>query len=152
MVNLKDVVDKVIGRNELFITSNGVSISTTINQDIEVMLDESAFFQVLINLIKNSIEELKKNEGVPGKISISVDEYNEYFVKLVFKNNGPPIDEKSIDKIFTLFYSGKEKGRGMGLTICLKLMTLMGGTIKAVPPKDGTGAEFNVYIPVKKSD
>lgn len=144
--DLKAVVTKVIENNELYIKSHKVTVRTDITDNVNVMIDEGAFLQVLLNLINNSVNILKEQKS--AKISISTETFNRKFVKLIYKNNGKPIEEENLEKIFTLFYSTNERGRGMGLAISLKLMTLMGGTIKAVAPEDGIGAEFNLFIPL----
>ena len=147
-VNLRKAIEMVLKRNELFLSSYNVLVDLKIDAEIDVMIDEDAFYQVMFNFIKNSIDAFKNIKN--RRVSIAVDGYNEYFVKLVFKNNGKPLNDEIIEKIFTPFFSTKERGRGMGLPISLKLMTLMGGTIKAVLPEDETGAEFNLYIPCKR--
>jgi signal transduction histidine kinase len=144
--DLKTVVSKVIENNELFIKSHKVTVKTDISDNLKVMIDEGAFLQVLLNLINNSVNILKGQKS--ARIKISTETFNQKFVKLIYKNNGKPIEEENLEKIFTLFYSTNERGRGMGLAISLKLMTLMGGTIKAVAPEDGIGAEFNLFIPL----
>ena len=147
--DLKSGVDRVIGNNELFIKSHNITIKVDLPDNLNVLIDENAFFQILLNLINNSVNALKNQKA--GQISISTETFNQKFVKLIYKNTGKPIDQEKLEKIFTLFFSTNERGRGMGLAISLKLMTLMGGTIKAVTPEDGIGAEFNIFIPLAQS-
>jgi signal transduction histidine kinase len=147
--SLKDVVTKVVERNELLLKSKNITIEQNLESDFTVYIDKNALYQVLFNLLNNSISALKDIDN--AKVSILVEEYNENFVKLIYKNNGAPISENDLQSIFTLFFTTNEKGRGLGLAICLKLMTLMGGTIKAVLPEDGIGAEFNLFIPLNEN-
>jgi len=102
---------------------------------------------VLFNLMQNSLDCLAKT-GEKGVIDVRIEGVGEFFVKLVFKNNGPAIRPDILEKIFMPFFSTKEEGSGMGLNISRKLMTRMGGTIKAEVPGDGDwGAGFVLYIP-----
>ena len=74
---------------------------------------------------------------------------SDYFTKLIYRNNGPVMDKEERKKIFTPFFTNREKGNGLGMSVALKLMTRMGGTINVTPPSDGWGAQFTLYIPVK---
>lgn len=58
------------------------------------------------------------------------------------------------EKIFMPFFSTKDDGRGMGLDISRKLMSRMGGTIKAEMPEEdeGWGAKFVLYIPIEEEN
>ena len=114
-----------------------------IDEGVEVLLDKEAFHQIILNLMNNSMHILS-----PGQeIKIYVDDRDELFVKFVYRNNGVPIPNELMEKIFSPLYTTKDRGGGIGLAISLKLMTRMGGTMKAVPPEDGIGVKFLLYIP-----
>jgi signal transduction histidine kinase len=97
----------------------------------------------MLNLLKNSIQILERNRV----IEIYIESIDEYYIKLVYRNNGPQIPEDSLEKIFSPFYTTKEEGGGIGLSVSLKLMARMGGTIRAEQPSGGEGAKFGIYIP-----
>lgn len=97
--------------------------------------DEKLIEQVLINLIKNSIESLKEtihpiirleSEGDNDKIEIKV------------LDNGPGISREVIENIFIPFFTTKEKGSGIGLSLSRQIMHLHGGNIfvKSEPGKE----------------
>lgn len=142
-MNLKWIVNKVFLRNEDLLKEKELTYKNMVAEDIVVTIDEGAFYQIILNLLNNSMHILS-----PGKeIKVYVEEIDDFYVKLVYRNNGKPLPEELIEKIFSPLFTTKGKRKGIGLAISLKLMTRMGGTMKAVLPEDGIGAKFVLYIP-----
>ena len=141
-LNLKEIVNKLISRNYDLIRNKKIKIENKIEDDLLVFLDENAFYQILLNLLNNSLYILKKNQ----KISIYIENIDDHYIKMIYRNNGEPIDSRIIDKVFSPFFTTREKGQGIGLAISLKLMTRMGGTIRVETPIDGIGVKFSIYI------
>jgi two-component system, sporulation sensor kinase E len=140
---LRKVINSVLLQNEDLFEQQEITYKNSVEEDIVVLIDEVAFHQIILNLINNSLHILP-----PGRtINIDVEEIDEYYVKLVYRNNGEPIPEDKMEKIFSPLYTTKNKRKGIGLAISLKLMTRMGGTMKVVPPEDGIGVKFVLYIP-----
>ncbi len=99
-------------------------------EDLELSADKKQISQVLINLLKNSLEALK--ESKKGKIKL-VGEVNEYGrVQISVIDNGPGIPDDEMDKIFVPFYTTKESGSGIGLSLSRQIMLLHGGSLKVV--------------------
>ncbi|PKQ60989.1 hypothetical protein BZG01_20140 [Labilibaculum manganireducens] len=94
----------------------------------ELIADEKLISQVLINLIRNSIEALKSTES--KSISISTGQGNPVNF-IIVRDNGMGIPDDVIDTIFTPFFTTKEKGSGIGLNLSRQIMRLHGGTISA---------------------
>jgi signal transduction histidine kinase len=141
--NLKKIIDGVLLQNEALLQQQEITYENSVEDDIIVSIDEVAFHQIMLNLINNSLHIL-----TPGKsIKINVQGIDEYYVRVVYRNDGESIPEDQMEKIFSPLYSTKGKRKGIGLAISLKLMTRMGGTMKAVPPEDGTGVKFMLYVP-----
>jgi signal transduction histidine kinase len=140
---LKKLIDEVLIQNEDLFTQQQITYKNSVAEDIIVSVDEGAFHQIIVNLINNSLHIL-----TPGKsITIDVEEVDEYYVKVVYRNDGDPIPEELMEKIFSPLYTTKGKRKGIGLPISIKLMTRMGGTMKAVPPENGIGVKFVLYVP-----
>ena len=141
--SLKEIIDGVLIQNEDLLKQQELIYKNSVEEDIVVSIDEVAFHQIILNLINNSLHIL-----TPGKIiKIDVEEIDEFYVKLVYRNDGEPIPEEQMEKIFSPLYTTKDKRKGVGLAISLKLMTRMGGTMKAVPPENGIGVKFVLYVP-----
>ncbi|ADC49869.1 sporulation kinase [Alkalihalophilus pseudofirmus OF4] len=81
---------------------------------------ENQLKQVFINLLRNAIEAIKPQKG---KIRIKVEScYGEERVRFRFIDNGPGIPKDRLAHLGTPFYTTKEKGIGLGLTISQKII------------------------------
>jgi len=98
--------------------------------DLEILADKEQISQVLINLIKNSLEALKSTGD--GKIVLSGEINSNGRIQLTVSDNGPGIPEDLMDKIFIPFFTTKESGSGVGLSISRQIMMLHGGSLKVV--------------------
>ena len=94
-------------------------------EEIYINGDYERLKQVLINLIKNSIEALSMN----GTIDIDIKKIND-FVTLRIKDNGVGIKKEDLDKIGNLFYSSKSKGTGLGVSLSKEIIKLHNGSIR----------------------
>lgn len=112
------------------------------NEALAIHIDIGQVEQGLINLLKNASEAvLGKNDG---KIVLSGYADKEKVVVTV-ADNGSGIPEQYIDKIFIPFYTTKEKGSGIGLTLTRQLIVNNGGFI-SVRSKVGVGTEFKIIF------
>ena len=130
------------------------------NNDIEIVqnIKEIELFQVLINLLKNSKEELiKKPNSMKKYIFISVDK-NENKIIIKIKDNADGIPSDIINKVFNAYFTTKEKcgGTGIGLYICKQIIeTSMQGEISVSNVKyeyegqNYVGAEFEIIFPIR---
>jgi PAS domain S-box-containing protein len=103
------------------------------------------FQQVAINIINNSIDELKELEGLQI-IEIYTFSGEDGSPSLMISDSGPGIKKESLDAIFLPFNTSKKNGMGLGLSICKRLMDSCGGSISAVENPEG-GAKFLVTMP-----
>ena len=102
--------------------------------------DENLISQVVINLLKNAIQAI---ESSPFKIEnghINIRAYcNEAEAVLIeISNNGPAIPPDIAEHIFIPFFTTKENGSGVGLSISRQIMRLSGGNISLIPGKETT--------------
>lgn len=97
--------------------------------------DERLLTQVLINLLNNSIDALKSASN--KKLEIKAVLSSEGGIKIAVTDNGPGINADDLEKIFIPFYTTKENGSGIGLSITRQILRLHKGTITAgsVPGK-----------------
>ncbi len=101
--------------------------------------------QVLINLIKNSIEAMEQS-GVGGDIYINLTQKeNDYLITV--RDNGPGINAQVLSEIFNPFFTTKRKGTGLGLSISNQLMNEHGGKI-LVDSELGAGTTFTLLLPM----
>ncbi len=106
------------------------------DHDLELYADQNLISQVLINLLKNALEA---NENNPrGKIMIIAAADNSQHPEICVTDNGPGIAEENLDKIFIPFFTTRQKGSGIGLSISRQIMRVHGGNLKvrSVPGKE----------------
>lgn len=110
-------------------------------KDIKMTVDEKMFTQVLINLLKNSIPALKGRENKTIKISISKP--NDATTHLVVEDNGKGIPDEVLERIFVPFFTTREDGSGIGLSLSRQIISLHGGSLNIRSKEnEGTMAEI----------
>jgi len=106
------------------------------------MFDHNQIRQVLINLIRNSLNVIGEN----GKITVRVKHDGKY-CWLEFTDNGPGIPKELGDKIFQPFFTTETKGSGLGLSISARIVKSHNGTIWYKNNPDG-GVTFFIRLPL----
>lgn len=102
----------------------------------ELIGDEKLLNQVMINIINNAIDALKNTEN--KKISISFSENQIDRPVISISDNGKCIPPEDIEKIFVPFYTTKENGSGIGLSLSRKIMRMHRGSISVISKGDRT--------------
>ena len=101
-----------------------------------IRADLSLIRQALINLLKNAIQAI--GDQPDGQIDIQVycNETEEVLIEI--KNNGPVIPPEIVEHIFIPFFTTKEGGSGIGLSISRQIMRLSGGSLTLLPDNKET--------------
>ena len=85
-------------------------------------------FQLFINLLKNAAEAINKDNGI---IKISTRyEHGNLPIKVIIEDNGIGIPNELRENIFDAFVTNKANGKGLGLSICAKIIHAHSGTIE----------------------
>jgi two-component system nitrogen regulation sensor histidine kinase NtrY len=110
-------------------------VKEIIPDDLKITADKKLMEQVLINLVTNSLDSMKNYKK--GQIIFRAFEENDK-VHIQIIDNGPGIPGDIIDNIFTPFYTTKEKGTGIGLSISRQIIRMHKGKIfiSSVPNKE----------------
>ena len=120
------------------------------NTPEEIRIQESQFHQMLVNLIKNSIEaidELTRAGALTEAPRIQIRAYSDDdFLNIDIKDNGIGIDPKDIDRIFSAGYTTKEHGSGLGLHSSANFIIGTGGKIESHSEGKGKGATVRVML------
>ncbi len=117
----------------------------TATYPVYVFADELQLEQVLVNLLRNAIEALLEKSGDLLFIEISAITQNNNVVVRI-EDNGHGIEKSMQEKLFTPFFSTKNNGLGVGLSLSRILLSGMGGSISLVD-KVGLGACFCINLP-----
>ena len=142
---------------------NDIVIETDLASDLpKIRMDGERLHQIFLNLMLNAAQA---TEGRPERrIDISThirisrpfsteknaDLHEKEFVEIRFSDNGAGLAPGVIENIFIPFFTTKESGSGLGLSICLRIARDAGGDIE-VQSQDGKGAVFTVLLPAVKN-
>ncbi|GLB59831.1 PAS domain S-box protein [Cytobacillus sp. NCCP-133] len=141
--NLITVVKSVITLLNSQAVMENILIELTHSQsDFHVKCEKDKIKQVLINIIKNSIEAMP----VGGKINVDIRQDNN-FVIISVEDEGIGIPEERLAKLGEPFYSTKEKGTGLGIMICKKIIKNHGGNLY-IHSKENEGTTVRVTLPL----
>lgn len=122
---VKAFIDRMVELARHQNTCENITFHTNISPaDLIVYADENLISQVVINLLKNAIQAIGTQAG--GKIEISARCNDSEEVLIEIKNNGPAIPPEIADHIFIPFFTTKEGGSGIGLSISRQIMRLSG--------------------------
>ncbi len=100
--------------------------------------------QLFINIIKNAIEASSEKEVV----TITIDQAEDNFIKVLVEDRGQGIPELFRQRLGEPFYSSKEKGTGLGLTVSHKIVEQHQGKINFIS-QEGKGTLVEILLPVK---
>lgn len=103
-------------------------------KDLIVFADEHLIAQVVTNLLKNAIQAI--GDAPNGSILLKTYCDEQESVHIEIANNGPVIQPEAAEQIFVPFFTTKEDGSGIGLSLSKQIMRLSGGTLALLPYKD----------------
>lgn len=125
----------------------GVSLDIRLDKNLPpIPFDRRFMKQALLNLVKNAVAAMPDG----GSLSL-VTTYNGDELRIIVSDTGSGIAENKIGKIFEPYYTTKENGTGLGLTLSYKIVKEHGGDI-TVRSKQGSGSQFTVTLPVPQKE
>lgn len=143
-MDINVLIEEVITNSNTLLKKNNVKVETDIkSEEIIINADYNRLKQVLVNIIKNSLEAKR----VKDKMLINIKVINsDKEVKIIIKDNGVGMDKKTLNKINKMFFTTKSKGTGLGVPLSKEIIELHNGTIKyrSVPNK---GTSVSIVLP-----
>jgi len=146
-VRLADLVQSALESFRDRLVALGVELDLDVPADFALRGDPEKLRRVLINLVGNALDALEESGVETPRIEVMAGENlarTECWLRV--RDNGPGIDPATLTKIFSPFYTSKERGTGLGLAISKKVVDAHGGSIEA-SSSPGAGAEFTITIP-----
>lgn len=124
---LQELIDRVTQLTREQISASGATLSyVEKSEDILLYADEDQISQVLVNLIRNAIQAKATTIDITAEIDL-----NEAVIVNI-SNNGNPISKENYEDIFVPFYTTKQEGTGVGLSLSRQIMRLHNGSISLV--------------------
>ena len=129
---------------------SGVVVRMELGTDLApVLIDRIQIQQVMLNLIRNSIEAM--HDSPRRELRIATSEAENGMIELRFADTGPGLDADVAAQLFQPFVTTKEKGMGLGLSICRSIIDSHGGKIWATPNRE-VGVTFSFTLPATAAD
>ena len=121
------MADNVLELNAKYLEENGARCTLRLlKPDIMIYADGGQISQILINLIKNAVQAQSHNIEITADIN-SKDE-----VVICVSDDGVPITKEDNEQIFIPFYTTKEGGSGIGLSLSRQIMRLHNGSLDLI--------------------
>ena len=137
---LKDLVENVLKLTSEQALAEGVSCRFIENShDIILYADEGQITQIFINLIRNAIQAEAKNIVISAEITPSEQ------TVINITNDGHPISKESQEEIFVPFYTTKQEGTGIGLSLSRQIMRMHNGSL-VLTRSDSRGTVFTLVF------
>ena len=144
-LDLNEVVREVLAIVKDEARKNSVIIRTEFAEDLSAVFgDRVQLQQVLLNLIINAIEAMSSVRS--RELAIVTRNVDPDQVQVMVQDSGTGLDRKAMSRMFEAFYTTKNGGMGMGLSISRSIMENHGGRLWATA-NDGPGASFHFSLP-----
>jgi len=147
-INIANLLKRVIRNLHVIAEEKSIKLTCNIDHNFSIKADEKQIESLFTNLIQNSIKYGKEK----GTVKISAKKILNK-IKIIFTDDGIGIAEEKIQDIFNPFFqvdktnTGNERGFGLGLSICKKIVEAHNGTI-FVKSTLGKGTKFEVSLPI----
>ena len=146
-LDVNEIIREVIVLSASELARNQVSLRTELAGDLQHVLgDRVQLQQVVLNLILNGNEAISKSTWLPREMLIISQATGLADVTVTVKDSGTGLDPKDHDKVFDSFFTSKEGGLGLGLSISRTIVEAHDGRLWCTP-NEGKGATFQFTLP-----
>ncbi len=143
-VDLYTVLCDVVALYEQEARSRGIVVEKELEGPLKTHADPNLLRHAVANLLKNAMEA---TAAMPGEGRILLRAFREgQRVRILVKDNGPGIPPEQLGSVFDPFFSTKESGTGLGLTLVQQVVQEHGGTV-GCSSEPGEGTVFKITLP-----
>ena len=135
---VSELVERVLQLSAPYTSEAGIETDyVEKTEDVILWADENQIAQILINLVKNAAQA----EATRIEISVELDSLENVVIEV--SNNGAPISAEGREEIFVPFYTTKQEGTGIGLSLSRQIMRLHNGSL-TLARSDSQGTAFKL--------
>lgn len=139
---LEEVIEKNLSFMRSELEKRGIIIKDNLNgRSFMLRADQDLVYRALLNILLNAIDSMKDG----GSIAINVEEEKDNYL-IEIQDSGCGISQENVKKIFNPFFTTKEKGSGLGLSIVKKIIEGHRGTI-TIESNEGEGTRVKIQLP-----
>jgi two-component system sensor kinase FixL len=149
--DLNKVVEEATALGLVGAKESGVAVRWALNPDpLRVIVDKIQIQQVVFNLVRNSIEAMA-DHPLPHDLLVSTRLADPATAEVSVSDTGPGLAASVLAQLFQPFITTKEKGMGLGLSICRSIIDAHGGRLWATA-NDDRGVKFLFTLPLAEPD
>ncbi|MCI2257237.1 ATP-binding protein [Domibacillus sp. PGB-M46] len=142
-MNIQPLLDDVVSLINSQAMMENVQINLSYSMQLpQIVCEENQLKQVFINVLKNAIEAMPGG----GVIEVGAHKSEDGYITLSFKDQGIGIPEERIPTLGEPFYTTKEKGTGLGLMTCLKIIENHKGDMR-IASEVNKGTTIRISLP-----
>ncbi|HET6854148.1 MAG TPA: ATP-binding protein [Pyrinomonadaceae bacterium] len=146
--SINDNIREVLALTASELTRNRINVRTELADDLPcVIADRVQIQQVVLNLVLNSKEAMSAACWQPCELLIST-EHAESAIVVTITDTGVGIAPENRERIFAPFFTSKEEGLGLGLSISRTIIESHGGRLWSKPTQNGQGTTFKFTLPL----
>jgi len=145
--DINKLTKEVVGFVSMGLNETNISVSLSLSPDLPLIeTDESSIREVIINILNNSVEAMPDGGSITISTGIDV-ENNKLTIEV--DDQGKGISHDIIDKVFDPFFTSKETGAGLGLSISYQIIKAHNGEI-SFSENPGAGMKCIIKLPILK--
>jgi len=155
-VDPNGLIEYILGIIQARIAEKSLEIEMNLGSEISgIPLDPGRFQQLVLNLMSNAIEASPQGGSIHVSTGVSIPSDKALkagqfggpgFFEMKIRNNGPVIPPEALQNVFNPFFTTKQHGTGLGLTVCKKIVEDHSGSISV--KSDGNGTVFTIWLPL----
>ncbi|MBC7359394.1 MAG: HAMP domain-containing protein [Desulfacinum sp.] len=152
-VPLESLVDRALEQAAAEVSLDGVEVERDLGSGLpNVMVDEERAVQVLVNVIKNAVQNAHGPLGLRLEAALEENPAGaDPVLRLSVRDTGPGIPPQHVPRLFQPFFTTRTKGTGLGLSIVKKIMDAHGGNV-TIESEPGRGTTVRLHFPIAGSE
>jgi signal transduction histidine kinase len=148
-IDINKLILTVLAIVRIDLQRNGVELHTQLDEKALVLEgDNVQLQQVVLNLVMNAIEAMQSVQ--PRVLTVKSEQSKADVAHISIEDTGPGIDPSNLNRIFSPLFTTKERGMGMGLSICHSIIENHNGRIWVLPGAT-RGSIFQFELPMKSN-
>ena len=159
-LNPNDLIKYILDITEGRALEKGLTIEANLGPEIgDIPVDPGRFQQLVLNLLSNAIEasphggviNIETGCSIPSDKALKVGELgSDIYFEMKISNKGPVIPPEALQNVFNPFFTTKEHGTGLGLTVTKKIVEDHAGSISLKSDENGT--VFRIWLPLTETE
>ena len=148
LVSLHDVILEALQLLRHEVEWRGIAVTHVFSSTpSNVLADRTLLHQLIVNLAVNAMQAMAQTGASERNITVRTTLSDEITLRCSFEDSGPGIEPDHLPRLFDSFFTTKQGGMGMGLSVCRSIIEAHGGRIEADNGSVHGGARFSFALP-----